>query len=129
MTGAVAGSGPRVRMAPVGEPGRRMLPVAVRGRGIDAVSGTASFRGFRIDSTKTVKPISARPSPRTPPRSGDAGERRLEVGDEVAGVLEADGEPHDVLRHRERRAAHRGVRHLGRVADEGLDAAERLGEL
>ena len=58
-----------------------------------------------------------------------ARERLREVGEQVVGALDADREPHDILRDGELGAAHRRVGHLVGVVDERLHSAERLGEL
>ncbi|MEB0014743.1 hypothetical protein QN416_24410, partial [Glaciimonas sp. Cout2] len=60
---------------------------------------------------------------------GDGGEGSVEVGDQVGLVLDTDGEADDVVCDLEFRSTHRGVRNLGGVVHEGLDATEGLGEL
>src|SRR5919204_3460563 len=73
------------------------------------------------------------PPPAVPRLGAGAGgrpdERDLEIGDEVVGRLESDGEPDQIPRCRERRVGGRGVRHARGMLDQALDAAERLGEL
>ena len=56
-------------------------------------------------------------------------ERSFEVGEQIVARLDADREANEVRRRRERLAGGRRVRHPGRLLDQALDAAERLGEL
>src|SRR3954451_25027697 len=60
----------------------------------------------------------------------EAGERQAEVGDEVVGVLKADGHAHQAGRDARRLqllGRQRDVRRVGGAADERLGAAERRG--
>ena len=56
-------------------------------------------------------------------------ERGLEVGEQVVGRLDPDGEAHQVAGRRERARRCGCVRHPGRVLDQALDTAERFREL
>ena len=58
----------------------------------------------------------------------DQAQGLAQVGDQVAGVLDAAAEPHQIGRDRGARALDRLVGHRLRHLDQRLDAAERLGE-
>ena len=58
-------------------------------------------------------------------------QRLIEIADQIRGVLDADGEPHELRRDARgaaQRLGDRGVAHRPGMADQALDAAERLGE-
>src|SRR3989442_5801332 len=58
-------------------------------------------------------------------------QRLVQIGDQVLDVLDPDGKPHQAVGEAHLAleiGRHAGVRHRRRVADETLDAAQRLGE-
>src|SRR5665811_1676157 len=55
-------------------------------------------------------------------------ESLLDVGDQVGGVFDADGQSYEVVRHFERRSGGRGVSHGARMFDQGFDAAKAFGK-
>ena len=62
-------------------------------------------------------------------RRGAPDERSLDVGEQIVARLDADRQANEVPGRRERLAGGRRVRHPGRLLDQALDTAERLGEL
>src|SRR5262249_26279577 len=99
------------------------------------VAGPLSKRAGPSSVSTTYTPIAcAKPRNRRSTSSSTgarrhADQRRLEIRDHVVHVLDPDREPDQVTRGGERRVGGRGVRHAGRVLDQALDAAERLGQL
>src|SRR5271166_1819621 len=88
-----------------------------------------------IDGARVMSNVSRRIGGRRSRRTSGWRSRRLqglvEVADQVRSVLDADGEPHKLRgdpRGATQRLGDRGVAHRPGMADEALDAAERLGE-
>ncbi len=80
-----------------------------------AFAGSAVFvalvwRSLRHVAHADEEADARRPRERAP--GGPSAERLREVGDEVVGVLDADGQAHEVVRHLQQRPGDGGVRHL-----------------
>ena len=85
----------------------------------------------RSAASVMASPISAEEAEqleRSTERERSSAQRLVQVGDQVADVLEADAEPDQVAGDLERGARHRGVGHPARVLDQRLDPAQRLGQ-
>ena len=86
----------------------------------DAGPTTGLGRWFQVETAGGVRP-----------RHAARRERLVQIRDQVVGVLDPAAQPDQAVGQSHRLAhgrRHRGVGHRGRVADQALDPAERLGQ-
>ncbi len=91
----------------------------------EVAAGVAELVGEVVLAMRSVGFGQRFPATRDDPEESSASfEGLCEVGDEVAGMFDANRQPHQVVGHLEWRAGSCCVRHGARMLDQTLDSAE-----